>query len=225
MSWKSYIFPQTILITSSSFNRLIRVNEEWGKMKLLVNMSPQSGAYIEKLWKETFKHFHLIPGIKDAPPPAGGPKIRDILVLGLGGGTVLTMLSRLFPEALQTCVDIDPIVIDIAKKYFSVGNIPHLSLVHADAEKYVNHTVRERKKYDCVIVDLSFGRNIPAFVEEQHFLKEIKTLLSPSGYLLLNYLREKEYRNKSNTLFRTLQSVFPTVKDFEIANNRFFFCK
>jgi len=214
MSWKSYLFPQTVLITSSPYNHHIRVNEEWGKMKLIVNGSPQSGSYIEMLWKKTLTHFSI-------------PKkpIHSALILGLGGGTVLTILSRIFPGIRQTCVDIDKTIIGIAKKYFLVDSIPHLIIVESDAELYVRRIAQEKKKYDVVIIDLSFGRNIPSFVSKKYFLKHIYTLITPRGCLLFNYLREKEYKDKSDVLFQTLQSIFSDVSDFEIANNRFFCCR
>ncbi len=214
MSWKSYFFPQTILLTTSPYNRHIRVNEEQGKMKLLVNGSPQSGTYIKKLWASAFRHFSM-----------QSRSVKDVLVLGLGGGTVLTLLHDMFPTIHQTCVDIDTTILAIARRYFSVDGIPHVGLVESDAKTYVHRMVQKKKTYDCVIVDLSFGRTIPSFVKQRQFLQQIYTLIAPGGCLFLNYLREKEYRIKSDALFQTLQSVFLSVSDFEIANNRFFYAR
>jgi spermidine synthase len=214
MSWKSYFFPQTILITSSSYNHHIRINEEWGKMKLIVNGSPQSGAYIAHLWKHAFNHFSI-----------GSHKAGNALVLGVGGGTVMTLLSSYFPGIKQTCVDIDNVILDVAKKYFFIHSIQNIVLIHADVKTYMKQLIRSKKTYDCIIVDLYIGGRVPTFIEQKYFILHLEKLLSKEGFLCMNYLREKEYEMKSDKLFMTLQSVFPTVSDYRIARNRFFWCK
>src|SRR3990167_4267490 len=99
MTWFSYIFPQTILRTSSKYNSHIRINEERGKLKLLVNGSRESGEYIEKLWKEAFAAFGLGSGLN---APQGLPP--SILVLGVAGGTVIHLLHHMYPIATITGV-------------------------------------------------------------------------------------------------------------------------
>jgi len=215
MSWKSYLFPQTILITTSAYNRHIRVNEEWGKMKLLVDGSSQSGAYIEKLWKKALKRFSIGSHLP----------FKKILVLGIGGGTVITLLHTMFPHVTQTCVDRDNVIIDIAKNYFSIGKIPNITLIEVDAQKYIQRLATEKKTYDCIVVDLFSGPYAAEFVRDERFLRSLQGILTREGCILINYLREREYKKKSDELFWSLQSVFGKVKDFPIAYNRFFYAK
>ena len=215
MTWKSYLFPQTILITTSAYNRHIRVNEEWGKMKLLVDGSSQSGAYIEKLWKKALKRFSV-----DYHLP-----IQNTLVLGIGGGTVISLFHELFPYVIQTCVDRDKVIIDIAKNYFSIGQIPNITLIAKDAQKYVQRLVKEKKKYDCIVVDLFSGPHVAEFVRDERFLRSLQGILTKNGCILMNYLREREYKKKSDELYWSLRSIFREVKDFPIACNRFFNAK
>jgi len=226
MSWKSYIFPQTILITSSPYNHHIRINEECGRMKLLVNTSPQSGKYIEWLWQKTLDHFHVFHSFdsRNLRSSNSGNRMINALILGLGGGTLLTMLARRLPGIKLTCVDIDPTIIALAKQYFHVDTIPNLIIIESDAETFVKKEVSRKHTYDLVVIDLSFGRDIPPFVTEKSFLTQIYSVITPTGTLLINYLREKEYRKKSDDLFPVLQNIFPSISDFEIANNRFFYC-
>src|SRR3990170_5760994 len=132
MSFVSYIIPQTIARFSTKYNEDIRVVEESGKPKLLVDGSRQSGGYVEWLWKKAFAAFKLGSGLK-------GPQglIPTILVLGVGGGTVIHLLHKRYPDAHITAVDIDPKMIEIGKRFFALGTIPNLSLVVADAEKFI----------------------------------------------------------------------------------------
>jgi len=206
----SYIVPQKLAEFSTMYNKYIRINDEYGKRKLLVNGSVQSGRYIRSLWKGAFKAFGI----------SNKKKWKNILVLGVGGGTVIELLHDQFPDARITAVDIDPVIIDIAKKYFLTGDISYIHFIAADAEKYVQqHTA----KFDCIIIDICVGNAIPEFVKTTAFIIRCKQHLASQGALCINYFRDREYGEKSNELYVVLRSVFPTVSDFRKAFNRFFF--
>lgn len=206
MTWLSYIYPQTIAKFSSTFNLDIRVVEDHGRYKILVNGSPQSGPYIEKLWKRALGAFEF--------PKIISPK--SILVLGIAGGTVIHLLHQWYPSAKITAVDIDRTMIDIGKKYFGLSRIKNLTIIRADARKTI------KKKYDLIIVDLSFGRNIPLFVTTRTFLLKLKRY---SNVIVINFLREKEYKEISDNLKYALMEIFPTVQEKQIFLNRFFFAQ
>ncbi|MBI4062501.1 methyltransferase domain-containing protein [Candidatus Gottesmanbacteria bacterium] len=200
MSFVSYIIPQTIARFSTKYNHDIRVIEESGKFKLLVNGSRQSGKYIEWLWKRAFHAFRL-------------PPCQSILVLGVGGGTVIHLLHKRYPDANITAVDIDPKMIEIGKKYFGLSRVSNVELIIANAKNYkITH------EYDLIIVDLFLGRHIPDFVSSQSFLKQLR-----SKVVIINYLRELEYKEKSQKLEDLLETIFPVVKNYQIAHNSFYF--
>lgn len=178
--------------------------------KLLVNGSVQSGRYIQSLWKKAFKAFGISKRLK----------WNNILVLGVGGGTVIELLHGQFPNARITGVDIDPVIIDIAKKYFLTGDIAYIHFVAADAKKFVEQT---KSTYDCIIIDIFIGNAVPEFVKTPSFMTNCKQLLSPNGAVCINYLQDREYGEKSEEFNKVLRSLFSTVHDFRIANNRFFF--
>lgn len=212
--WLSYLIPQKIAEYTSSYNKYIRINLESGKMKLLVNGSPQSGAYIETLWNAALNAFG-IPKRKH---------VQKVLVLGIAGGTVVHKLHALFPDAAITGVEIDPLMIEIGRKYFSLHAVRKLTMVCNDAKTFVAGEARKNHTYDLVIVDMSFGRTIPSFVSEDAFIKTLKKLMSKKGCVVINYLRELEYRELSDSLMRQLQKHFFLVRDHLIYRNRFFFC-
>ncbi len=208
MTWWTYIFPKTVFRTSSRFNQDIRVVEEYGKNKLLVNGSRQSGAYIEKLWKEAFHAF----GIKSSSDAS------SILVLGVAGGTVIHLLRKLYPNASITGVDIDKTMIDIGKTYFGLNTL-NISFFVDDAQAFIK---KDRKKHDLIIVDLFSGRHIPDFVLSDGFLNQLKKLLKSNAQAMINYLCENEYQEKSDILLQKLHKRFMQVKDKVISLNRFF---
>lgn len=207
MSFLSYIFPRTIAKLSSRYNKEIRINEEKGKLKLLVNGSRQSGEYIEMLWKEAFQSFGL------------PRKAERILVLGVGGGTVIHLLRSHYPGAEIVGVDIDQTMIDIGKRYFDLETIENASFVCRDAELFV---VNEPGRFDLIIVDLFIGTHVPELVRKESFLKNLKKVLTKDGAIIINYLREFEYLEKSELLKKTLVTLFSHVSEKSVYNNRFF---
>ncbi len=202
MSFVSYFIPQVVARFSTKYNRDIRIVEESGKLKLLVNGSRQSGEYIEWLWKKAVAAFGL-------------GSCRSILVLGVGGGTVIHLLHKRYPATQITAVDIDPKMIEIGKTFFGLDTIPELKLVVADAAEFVKKKIH----FDLIIIDLFIGRHIPDFVGDTKFLTKLK---QRGGMVVINYLRELEYFDKSVELENQLKRVFNKVKDFPIARNRFF---
>lgn len=212
MGWWSYFYPQTIGRFSSRYNRDIRLVTYWGRNKLLVNGSPQSGRYIEKLWRKALRTFRINQRLT----------VQHILVLGVAGGSVIRELKELFPRAIITGVEIDAVMLRVGQQHFDLNNIPKLSLITADAQRFVREAVRLSKRYDLIVVDIFFGREAAKFISEESFLCRLRTLLAPAGTLLVNYLREKEYREKSDILLDKLKKVFHSVKDTGIFLNRFF---
>lgn len=212
MHWLSYFFPQTIFRATSRYNHDIRVIEENGKYKLLVNGSRQSGAYIRNLWEQAFRAFHITPG----------SSVRSILVLGVAGGTVIHLLGNMYPDASIVGVDIDDVMLAIGRTYFGLSDMKHVTLVHEDAGRFIAKAGRRKMRYDAIAVDLFLGRTIPSFVKNPSFLLLLKSIRSQDGWMVINYLRELEYEKQSQTLEASLKKIFSNVSDFPIARNRFF---
>lgn len=206
--WVKKLFPQTVARFSTAYNHDIRVVDEAGKYKLLVNGSRQSGEYIKRLWQHAFDVF----GMKS--------DAKNILVLGVAGGTVIHLLRDLYPEAQITGVDIDKTMIDIGKKYFGLDAVHNLTLTVADAKDFI----AKRGTWNLILCDMHIGASVPPFIGEEHFLRNTKKVLAPGGVLIINYLREFEYEKLSDLLFEKLTTVFAKVQDTCIYFNRFFLC-
>ncbi|MBI4066629.1 fused MFS/spermidine synthase [Candidatus Gottesmanbacteria bacterium] len=200
--------------TSSVYNPDIRVVEEREGPKLLVNGSRQSGPYIRELWGRAFRAFSL---------PKDEERPTFLLVLGVGGGTVIELLAKRFPNTHITAVDIDPMMVTIAKQYFQIDKIANVRLVRADAKIYVDHCRKKGTLFDIVVVDLFIGRKVPDIVSSRAFLSGLHAIVRPRGYLLINYLRELEYQTKSDELCERLKALWRHVEDMSLYNNRFFF--
>lgn len=66
---------------------------------------------------------------------SAGPK--RVLVLGLGGGALCTYLHQTFPSLSVEGVEIDPTMVDLAKKYFGFKPSEKLKSHIADGLSFV----------------------------------------------------------------------------------------
>lgn len=74
-----------------------------------------------------------------------------ILVMGVGGGAVIRQLQRYFPQAEIVAVDLDPLHLEIAQRFFAVNGV---TLHCADAKQWILQYQGE--PFDLIIDDL-FG--------------------------------------------------------------------
>ncbi|WP_335870916.1 spermidine synthase [Bacillus sp. 2205SS5-2] len=107
-------------------------------------------------------------------------RAKNILLLGMGGGTVLQLLKKWSFTPPCTAVEIDADLIE-----FSVDNqwldYPNLNIVHADATKYI-----PTEEYDAIVIDLY---NDKGLVEEMYKINKLSYLfnkLSENGSIYLH---------------------------------------
>ena len=117
------------------------------------------------------------------------PDIRRVLVLGLGGGSIPVYLQRFLPDAAIDAVELDPGVIEVAKKYFGLRETGKLRLIAGDARMYLN---RHPEPYDLIVVDTFTGSYIPFHLMTKEFYQLVRNRLSPHGVAAFNFLPAKD---------------------------------
>ena len=111
---------------------------------------------------------------------------KSILVIGLGAGTMPTLFRQLFPKAIVESLEIDAVVVKMAKQYFAFRETPKNAVHTLDARVFVKRAGRKNKQYDLIIVDAFNGEYIPEHLMTKEFFEEVKTILSPRGVLASN---------------------------------------
>lgn len=178
----------------------------------MVNGIHQSSEYIRRFWMHAVKYLHV----------ASITPHRKILFLGVAGGTIIHILSEIFPTAVMTGVDIDSVMIEMGKKYFGLSRIRNISFVAADAKVYVQ---RQRRIFDLIVIDIYVARDLPDFLRDKKFLENIRLRLAPRGYVLMNYLRDGEYTKKAEDLEKKFKRIFNEVQHVDYLNNCFFLAR
>ena len=125
------------------------------------------------------------PDVWDALIPRDH-QIGTALLLGVGGGTVATLLTQRFGGIPITGVDSEPAVVAMAKREFGLGQLENVHIVIDDAFRFASQA---RDRYDLVCVDLYHGRRMPQRVVGQAFLRDVARMLAPGGIATFNFWR------------------------------------
>lgn len=183
MGWSSYIIPRTRTFQSEINGKITLVEFLWIK-NLFSGGVTQSGGFSLKMWDRALKKLKL-----------RNLKIQKCLVLGVGGGTAIKTVSRYFPDADITGVEIDPVMVNIARKYFSIPD--NTKIITADVFKWIRK--ENPARYDLIITDLYIGKLNPDGVHKDGFLNLLKKLIGNNGVILFNSHYQKEEDFKSFT--------------------------
>lgn len=146
-------------------------------------------------------------------------KIKNCLILGIGGGDIIKSIKKYYPEAAITGVEIDPTMIDIARKYFGLGEIPKCKIVISDAIDYVRK--ENPKKFGLIVVDFFVGKLNPPNSRGRNFLLGLKRMKTAEGIIIYNSHYQEDNPDEFRKFKDTCKQVFPYVSEvFAYRNNR-----
>lgn len=133
---------------------------------------------------------------------------ESILVLGLGGGSVLRSLQNKFNHSGPvTAVEFDQCIIDLAREEFGIEEGNGLKLICADAFEFVKSS---SETYDLIIVDLFIDSEVPEPFYSHKFWEAIVNLLNQDGNVLFN----AGLNLKTSQALDTLKLHFKNQLDF-----------
>jgi spermidine synthase len=144
---------------------------------------------------------------------------KDVLLAGAGlAGLIKETLKH--PVINMSYVELDPLLIKMAKEYFSADYLSYLkdkrlSIENIDARRFIKNT---DKKYDCVLINL--GDPLSAQLNRYYtleFFKEVKSILKDKGILSFKVSSSENYINADlkkflQSLHATLKKIFNDVK-------------
>lgn len=135
--------------------------------------------------------------------PAG--KIRRILVLGVGGGSVLHLLQRYLQPQELVGIELVPVHLDIARRFFGIDK-KTARLVCADAIQWLKDY--DGPPFDMIIDDLfgeEQGEGVRAAPLTAQWFRLLDKNLSPHGLAVINLISRKSLHESayfSNTATR-----------------------
>ena len=125
---------------------------------------------------------------------------KNVLIIGLGGGTLSNVIHALYPAAKIHNVEIDPAVLKVARNYFnSIENDVVTSSVQ-DGRIFIKRAAIKKQKYDWIILDAFNGDYIPEHLLTKEFFEEVKSVLAEGGVIAANtFSSSKLYEHESAT--------------------------
>ena len=170
----SYIFPFTKKIISP-FNGTLELNYTNGKKVLDSANANYSYGSLQRVLKYALQHTDLTG-------------VKTVLLLGLGGGSVIeTLLTEFKYTGSITAVDIDPVIIELAKNEFGIQEDNELKVICSDARTYLEST---NEKFDLIIVDLFIDNRIPTPFFNLEFWKLLQKASDKKGKIIFNTIEE-----------------------------------
>jgi len=219
--------PKTIYEVDSKYNGKISVIEVGQTRKLSVDGVVQSVNWdspnaSRQVWGRLVDNLHeQMPGL------------RSVLVLGLGGGSMHHLMSKKFPGIHITSVEIDKVMVDVAKKYFSLDDIPNHRIIVDDALKVI--AVPEEfgishNSFQAVIVDIFCGQKYPDLGASGNFFAGVKNLVIPGGLVVFNRIYLQHHQEEVDHFIDSLEGFFSSIKSVIIAgrtnsDNVIVFCR
>jgi spermidine synthase len=129
---------------------------------------------------------------------------QRVLIVGLGGGSLPSLLRKHYPKMTIDVVDIDSDVVAVAKQYFGFHEDPAMRVYVEDGRRFIE---RCKQPYDIIFLDAYGPENIPYSLATKEFLLAVRRAVGTKGIVAGNV-----WSQTSNTLhdamLRTYQEAF-----------------
>jgi spermidine synthase len=115
------------------------------------------------------------------------PAPAKVLMIGLGGGSMLKYLHRHVPSADLSTVEISQGVIDLRDAFHIPPDSDRLRVLCDDGAAFVRLT---KERFDLILVDGFDGKGIPEALCSRAFYQHARAALKPEGLLVTNVQAE-----------------------------------
>lgn len=195
---------------------LVTVADQWGSIYVLeqddFRILKFDEFYEQSKMRVSAPHVPVFDYIKAMLLSLALVPDDDILVLGLGGGSLIRALHHLRVDTAITVVEIRPTVVEIAWQYFAMPASANIKLVCDDASQFLAQPTRQ---YDLILADLFWAMRMDPLQAHNQFFQQCKQNLHPHGWLAVNYEQRSDlddsllsimYRHFADVLVCTIPS-------------------
>ncbi len=194
-----------VLYSSDTQYHRLSVVEDADTRYLRFDNSLQSAMYVAAPFRTRFRYtdlFHL--GV------AYNPAARDVLYVGLGAGSSEKRLWRDFPQVRIHAVELDPVVVDVAYRWFHLPRDGRLTVEVGDGRRFL---AADERRWDVIVIDAFFADAIPFHLVTHEFLELARERLAPGGVVVTNVIGAVSGPGSKlfRSVYRTYRGVFPSL--------------
>ena len=117
------------------------------------------------------------------------PRPKRVVLIGLGGGSLIKFCHQRLPGAQLTAVELDPDVIAWREAFMLPPDGPRLEVLQADGAEYLE---KVEKGIDALLVDAFDKTGFAPSLANREFFESAFAKLSGNGVLVINLAGEKE---------------------------------
>jgi spermidine synthase len=141
-------------------------------------------------------------------------QLTNVLMIGLGAGTSQRAFEHYYPGVTIDTVEIDPVVVRVAREYFKFTESARQKVHEADGRVFLR---RSTARYDSIILDAyvtsRYGSSIPPHLVTKEFFELVRDHLTTNGVVAYNVIGTVNgwHAGLVGAVYRTLKTVFPQV--------------
>ncbi len=155
----------------SKYNGMLEVTMQQGRKVLHSENTNYSYGNVQSVWTAALKKISL-------------HDVQSILLLGLGGGSVVDILKHEYHYTGKlTAIEIDPVIVQIAKEEFGITNTENMEIECMDAFDFVK---KSTKNFDLVIVDIFIDKVMPDILLSPAFWQNTAKRTAKGGTIIFN---------------------------------------
>ena len=209
-----FLKPKVLEEAHSKYSGLLKVISGFGYKYISTGPLTQTGGIVKDVWEPVLKKY--------------GETRKSWLILGLAGGTIAKIVSERFSPIEIVGVEIDPVMIQLGRKYLDLDKIAHLKVEVTDAKQYVHNlslkpTPKSGSHFDYILVDMYLGDQLPSFVYDPKFLQKLK---SSGSIVIFNHLfYDAPKKTLAHSLIEQLKTVFSDIQLSRQLTNLLIVCK
>ncbi|WP_067933698.1 spermidine synthase [Alicyclobacillus kakegawensis] len=163
----------------------------------------QGALDIARPWRPVFPYqraFYALAAAVKAP--------RRFLAVGVGTGTALRSVRRLWPECRQVGVELDETVVDVALEYFDSPPTDETRYYVGDGVRFLETS---SEVYDLIFVDAYLRNRIYSPCLQPSFAHLLHVHLSEAGVVAFNIIMSVPPAREAARFLRALTDSFAEV--------------
>jgi spermidine synthase len=133
------------------------------------------------------------------------PRPERVLIVGLGGGSLVKYCHRHLQTTRVTAVEIDADVIALRSQFYVPPDDERLNIVHGDGAKHVASMAERGEQSDAILIDAYDHTGIAEAVVERAFIENAKKVLGTHGVFVMNLVADVD---ECKTHVETIRQVF-----------------